>query len=120
METGDEIIIGRMGQQPMLIADATVDPQHALLRKTAQGVYQIEDRDSTKGIFVFGMRIKRKTIKEDTPILLVSVSAMLVSIHQKNIAQAFILERYFFVSICPAAIPDTCLSVFLAAVLLLC
>ena len=70
METGDEIIIGRMGQQPMLIADATVDPQHALLRKTALGVYQIEDRDSTKGIFVFGMRIKRKTIKEDTPILL--------------------------------------------------
>ena len=51
---------------------------------------------------------------------MVSVSAMLVSIHQKNIAQAFILERYFFVSICPAAIPDTCLSVFLAAVLLLC
>ena len=39
---------------------------------------------------------------------------------KKNIAQAFILERYFFVSICPAAIPDTCLSVFLAAVLLLC
>ena len=39
---------------------------------------------------------------------------------QKNIAQAFILERYFFVSICPAVTPDTCLSVFLAAVLLLC
>ena len=36
---------------------------------------------------------------------LVSVSAMLVSIHQKNIAQAFILERYFFVSIYPAVIP---------------
>ena len=50
----------------------------------------------------------------------VSVSAMLVDSRQKNFAQAFILERYFFVSICPAAIPDTCLSVFLAAVLLLC
>ena len=50
----------------------------------------------------------------------VSVSAMLVDTRQKNIAQAFILERYFFVSICPAAIPGTCLSVFLAAVLLLC
>ena len=50
----------------------------------------------------------------------VSVSAMLVDTRQKNIAQAFILERYFFVSICPAANPDTCLSVFLAAVLLLC
>ena len=52
--------------------------------------------------------------------VIVSVSAMLVETRQKNIAQAFILERYFFVSICPAAIPDTCLSVFLAAVLLLC
>ena len=52
--------------------------------------------------------------------MLVSVSAMLVDTRQKNIAQAFILERYFFVSICSAAIPDTCLSVFLAAVLLLC
>ena len=38
----------------------------------------------------------------------------------KNIAQVFILERYFFVSICPAAIPGTCLSVFLAAELPLC
>ena len=50
----------------------------------------------------------------------VSVSAMLVETRQKNIAQAFILERYFFVSICPAASHGTCLSVFLAAVLLLC
>ena len=31
---------------------------------------------------------------------------------QKNIAQVFILERYFFVSICPAAGPGTCLAVF--------
>ena len=52
--------------------------------------------------------------------VLVSVSAMLLYTCQKNIAQAFILERYFFVSICPAAIPGTCLSVFLAAVLPLC
>lgn len=51
---------------------------------------------------------------------IVSVSAMLDIHVKKNIAQAFILERYFFVSICPAAIPGTCLAVFLAAVLLLC
>ena len=49
----------------------------------------------------------------------VSVSAMLVSIHQKNIAQAFILERYFF-SIYPAVIPGTYLMVFLVVALLLC
>ena len=51
---------------------------------------------------------------------LVSVSAMLVYTRQKNIAQVFILERYFFVSIYPAAILGTCLSVFLVAVLQLC
>ena len=50
----------------------------------------------------------------------VNVSAMLVYIHQKNIAQVFILERYFFVSIYPAAIPGTYLMVFLVAALLLC
>ena len=38
----------------------------------------------------------------------------------KNIAQVFILERYFFVSIYPAAIPGTYLAVFLVAVLQLC
>ena len=52
--------------------------------------------------------------------LVVSVSAMLVDTRQKNIAQAFILERYFFVSICPVVIPGTYLMVFLVAALLLC
>ena len=52
--------------------------------------------------------------------IIVSVSAMLVYIHQKNIAQVFILERYFFVSIYPAASHGTCLAVFLVAVQLLC
>ena len=34
MNIGEEIIIGRMGRQPMHIADQSVDPQHAILRKT--------------------------------------------------------------------------------------
>ena len=51
---------------------------------------------------------------------IVSVSAMLVYTRQKNIAQVFILERYFFVSIYPAAIPGTYLAMFLVAVLQLC
>ena len=59
-----------MGQQPMRISDESVDPQHAILSMTSPGTYQIEDMGSTKGIFVFGMRIKRKTIKAGTPILL--------------------------------------------------
>ena len=59
-------------------------------------------------------------IKVIIDVFLVSVSAMLVYIHQKNIAQVFILERYFFVSIYPAAIPCTYLAVFLATALPLC
>ena len=39
---------------------------------------------------------------------------------KKNIAQVFILERYFFVSIYLAAIPGTYLAVSLVAALLLC
>ncbi|MDD6745489.1 MAG: FHA domain-containing protein [Bacteroidales bacterium] len=70
MNIGEEIIIGRMGQQPMHIADASVDPQHAVLRMTGRDTYQIEDRGSAQGVFVFGMRIKRKTVKGETPILL--------------------------------------------------
>lgn len=50
----------------------------------------------------------------------VSVSAMLVYTLLKNIAQVFILERYFFVSIYPAAIPGIYLAVFLVAALPLC
>ena len=45
---------------------------------------------------------------------------MLVYTRQKNIAQVFILERYFFVSIYPVAIPGTYLAMFLVAVLQLC
>lgn len=70
MNIGEEISIGRMGQQPMHIADATVDPQHAILRRTGDDTYQIVDCGSTKGVFVFGMRVKRKTVNADTPILL--------------------------------------------------
>ena len=50
----------------------------------------------------------------------VSVSAMLVSMRQKYIAQVSILERFFFVSTYQAAGPDTCLAVFVVASLPLC
>lgn len=48
------------------------------------------------------------SFRSDTRV--VSVSAMLAYIHQKNIAQIFILERYFFVPIYPAAISGTYLT----------
>ena len=66
------------------------------------------------------LRCQRGSLRSSLSLFDVSVSAMLVDTRQKNIAQAFILERYFFVSIYPAASHGTCLAVFLAAVLLLC
>ena len=63
---------------------------------------------------------KRPPIRQINYGLPVSVSAMLVYIHQKKYRSSFILERYFFVSIYPAAIPGTYLAMFLVAVLQLC
>lgn len=70
MDINEKIVIGRLGQQPMHIAEQTVDPQHATLTKTGKDEYVLEDNDSSRGVFVFGIRIKRKTINEDTPIFL--------------------------------------------------
>ena len=93
--------------------------------KQVKTCYKIKiDSIGLGGCFYGVMLCKQHQCLTIAPLLqpnsAVSVSAMLVYTRQKNIAQAFILERYFFVSICPAAIPGTCLSVFLAAVLLLC
>ena len=54
MEIGESIIIGRMGQQPLHLSDASIDPQHATLTRTSADSYVIEDHDSAKGVFVFG------------------------------------------------------------------
>ena len=71
---------------------------------------------------VFVQKVKHWNLISRTicVIISVSVSAMLVYIHQKKYRSSFILERYFFVSIYPAAIPGTYLTVFLVAALLLC
>ena len=70
MKTGETIIIGGIGQQEMQISNPTVNPHHARLTKIADDRYVIEDMDSTTGVFVFGLRVKRKTVKADTPIVL--------------------------------------------------
>ena len=84
------------------------------IKELAKGLMQIRERAAIEYAPIVEEFCARKHATA------VSVSAMLVDTRQKNIAQVFILERYFFVSICPAAIPGTCLSVFLAAVLPLC
>lgn len=62
--------MGRMGNQPLPISDVSVSPQHVKITRTTSTDYQIEDLDSAKGVFVFGFRVQRKTIKDNTPFLL--------------------------------------------------
>ena len=89
MEIGETLTIGRMGQQPLHVTDASVDPQHATLRRVNETDYQIEDLGSGKGIFVFGIRVKRKTLKADPPIFLgtykTSVSRLLSDLSQVDL-----------------------------------
>ena len=93
MEINDQLTVGRMGQQPLHIADSGVDPQHALLRKTSEDIYQIEDLDSMKGVYVFGIRVKRKTVREDTPIFLgtfkTSVRQLLADASKSNLGKTW-------------------------------
>lgn len=93
MEIGEELIVGRMGRQPLHIADSTVDPQHARLRRTGPDTYQIEDLDSAKGTFVFGLRIVRKAIKADTPLFLgtyrTSVGQLLTDVSAVDLQQVW-------------------------------
>lgn len=93
MEIGESIIIGRMGQQALHLSDASIDPQHATLTRTSADSYVIEDHDSAKGIFVFGLRIMRKTIKADTPLFLgsfkTSVKQLLTDASRINLQQVW-------------------------------
>lgn len=91
MEINETIEIGLLGQQPLNLIDSTIEPLHAKLTKKGKNEYIIEDQQSSKGVFVFGMRIKRKTIKEDTPIFLgaykTSVKQLLQDVNSINLEE---------------------------------
>lgn len=70
MKVGEKLVIGRMGQQPLSLTDSTVDPQHATIERKSTETYVLTDNHSSRGTFVFGIRILRKTITADTPFFL--------------------------------------------------
>lgn len=80
-----------MGNQPLPISDVSVSPQHASIKRIDEEFYQITDMDSAKGVTVFGLRIKRKTIKENTPIHLgtykTSVEQLLHNPHDVDLTE---------------------------------
>lgn len=55
-ELAEHITIGRSTSNQVVIDDATVSAQHAIIEKTDTG-YQIRDLDSTNGVYVNGKRL---------------------------------------------------------------
>lgn len=64
------IKIGITGEQKVQIFDPSVDAVHAFITQKEDGRYIIEDNNSSTGVFVGSLRIRRKTISSDTPIRL--------------------------------------------------
>lgn len=70
MEIGQTITIGRLGQQELQLSDPSIEPSHARLTRKDEKTYIIEDNDTVQGTRVYNIRIKRKTIQRDTPLML--------------------------------------------------
>jgi len=65
-----KIKIGRANTNDYVVDNPKICKYHAELTKTAEGILRIEDMDTVNGIYVNGIRIKRKNIAlEDTVIL---------------------------------------------------
>lgn len=58
-----EFAIGRAGGNDLILQDAAVSRQHALLR-FVDGRWMIQDRNSTGGLFVNDQRVRQQWLKE--------------------------------------------------------
>lgn len=65
-----KIKVGLTGDQKVEIYDRSVDPVHAFVEKAEDGKYIIEDNNSSTGVYVAGLRIRRKKVDETTTIRL--------------------------------------------------
>lgn len=74
-----EIIVGRKGEQPFLIADKSVSSKHVKLTTLPDGKVQIEDLGSSNGTFVDGVRIVKKVVDRTTIIRLGSSYTLKIS-----------------------------------------
>lgn len=76
-ELADQIRIGRSTNNHVVIDDATVSAQHAVIEKTDSG-YQIRDLDSTNGVLVNNKKLKQSPITEQDIIVIGTHNLQLV------------------------------------------
>jgi hypothetical protein len=66
---GHDVIVGRVGDVDVVLAEDMVSRRHARIAVEGEGVV-IEDLDSTNGTFVNGEKIRREVLKEGDRILI--------------------------------------------------
>ncbi len=57
--TGGDVIIGRDGDNGIVLAESTVSRRHARLLRDSQGQFTVSDLGSANGIYINGTRIQR-------------------------------------------------------------
>lgn len=68
-ELADHITIGRSTNNQVVIDDATVSAQHAVIEKTDDG-YQIRDLGSTNGVHINGKRLSVSPVQAADTIVI--------------------------------------------------
>src|ERR1044072_1747646 len=69
LHDGQEIIVGRVGEVDVILAEDMVSRRHARIAVESDQVL-IEDLESTNGTFVNGEKIRRAVLKEGDRILI--------------------------------------------------
>jgi ABC transport system ATP-binding/permease protein len=64
------VAIGRAKSSSLLLDDASVSRQHALVRATPDGRWQIIDRDSVNGLRINGAAVKEAVLRPDDQIII--------------------------------------------------
>jgi len=61
--TQEIVVIGRDGENEIVIEDSTVSRKHARLERTEKGRYYLVDQESTNGVFLNGVRVVKTILQ---------------------------------------------------------
>lgn len=87
LREGQEIILGRVGEVDVILAEDMVSRRHARIA-LENGTVLIEDLESTNGTFVNGEKIRREVLKEGDRILIGTNILKVVQLDQASAAAA--------------------------------
>lgn len=66
--TGGDVVIGRDGDNGIVLAENTVSRHHARLLRDSQGQFTLTDLDSANGVYINGTRIQRAILSSGDEI----------------------------------------------------